>query len=299
MRHVSRTIRRTAFILALVAGPAQRVHAQAPSDIHIVHVRMTDAGLVADSAARLTDHAGYDNQPYFTPDGRSILHTSIDGTGQADIRRIDLATRQSTAVTRTSPESEYSATPMPGGARFSAIRVEADSAQRLWSFAMDGSDPRVVLADIMPVGYHAWLDDNRVALFVLGSPATLQLADVAAGTARVLARDIGRSLHRVPDRRAISFVHRAGAGGTGTITIIDPANGATESLVSPFEENEYHAWLSPTTIVTARDSRLHTFTPGNDPAWVPGPDLAAFGIRGISRIAVSPDGRTIALVAAR
>jgi acetylornithine deacetylase/succinyl-diaminopimelate desuccinylase-like protein len=298
MRHVSRTLRRATSVLALVAVPTSPVHAQAESDIHIVHVRMADAGLVADSAVRLTDRAGYDNQPYFTPDGRYVLYTSIDETGQADIRRIDLATRRSSAVTRTSPESEYSATPMPGGARFSAIRVEADSTQRLWSFAMDGSDPRVVLEAVRPVGYHAWLDDNRVALFVLGSPATLQIADVAAGTARVLAEDIGRSLHRVPDRDAISFVHREGAGGTGTIKMIDPSNGATEPLVQPFEENEYHAWLPPNTIVTARDSRLHTFTPGTDTAWMPGPDLAAYGIRGISRIAVSPDGRTIALVAA-
>lgn len=299
MRHVSGAMRCAAATLACVAGAAPAVRAQAASDIHVVHVRMTAAGLVADSAARLTDRAGYDNQPYFTPDGRFILYTSMDDTGQADIRRIDLATRQSTAVTRTSPESEYSATPMPGGARFSAIRVEADSAQRLWSFAMDGSDPRVVLADIRPVGYHAWLDAGHVALYVLGSPATLQLADVAAGTARVLARDIGRSLHRVPGRDAVSFVHRADGVGAGTITIIHPASGEMEPLVSPFEENEYHAWLSATTIVTGRDSRLHVFTPASDSAWVPGPDLAKFGIHGISRIAVSPDGRMIALVAAR
>jgi hypothetical protein len=32
---------------------------------------------------------------------------------------------------------------------------------------------------------------------------------------------------------------------------------------------------------------------------VPGPDLAARGIRGISRIAVSPDGALIALVGVR
>ena len=33
-----------------------------------------------------------------------------------------------------------------GGTRFSVIRVERDSTQRLWSFALDGSDPQLMLA---------------------------------------------------------------------------------------------------------------------------------------------------------
>ena len=297
MRHVFRGTRRMAGALALLAIAPAAVIGQAESDIFLVHVRLTAAGLVADSVTRVTDRAGYDNQPSFTPDGRAILFTTIDGAGQADIHRFDLATRRTRPVTRTSPESEYSATPMPGQPRFSAIRVEADSAQRLWSFAMDGSDARIVLEDIRPVGYHAWLDENRVALFVLGSPATLRLADLATGEAPIMASDIGRSLHRVPGLDAVSFVHRIGE--ETTIEILDLASGDTEPLVQPFPENEYHAWVSPAMIVTARDSRLYTFMPGTDVTWVPGPDLAARGIRGISRIAVSPDGALIALVGVR
>lgn len=298
MRHDSRRpLLAAATILLLLPGGG--LHAQADSDIWLVHVRLTATGLVADSVARLTDRAGYDNQPYFTSDGGAVLYTSIDAAGQADIRRVDLATRRSSAVTHTAPESEYSATPMPGGGRFSVIRVEADSAQRLWSFTMDGSDPRVLLENVAPVGYHAWLDDNRVALFVLGSPATLQLADVAGGTARLLSSDIGRSLHRVPGRDAISLVQRTEGGGPGTITILDPATGDTESLVQPFPGNEYHAWLSANMIVTARDGVLYTFRPGTDTAWVAGSDLSGYGITGMSRIAVAPDGSAIAVVAVR
>ena len=40
-----------------------------------------------------------------------------------------------------------------------------------------------MLADVKPVGYHAWADDHTLALFVLGQPATLQLADTRTGKA--------------------------------------------------------------------------------------------------------------------
>ena len=36
---------------------------------------------------RITDWAGYDNQPHFGPGGDYLLYTSIDDAGQADILR--------------------------------------------------------------------------------------------------------------------------------------------------------------------------------------------------------------------
>ena len=65
-----------------------------------------------------------------------------------------------------------------------------------------------MLADIKPVGYHTWIDSDQLALFVLGPPATLQLARVSTGKADTLARDIGRSLQRIPGGRLVSFVMR-------------------------------------------------------------------------------------------
>ncbi len=169
----------------------------------------------------VTQRAGYDNQPSFTPDSRSILYT-VQSDGQTDIYRHDLATGSNERVTSTA-ESEYSAAVMPGGDRFSAIRVEADSTQRLWSFRMDGSAPELVLSDVAPVGYQAWLDERTLALFVLGRPSTLQIADSRTGEPQIRAHDIGRSLHRVPGRHAVSFIHRD--GGVATIRSMDPHNG--------------------------------------------------------------------------
>jgi hypothetical protein len=194
--------------------PAQRAappvaQAQAPPDteIYLLPMKLANGAITLGSPADITNNPGYDNQPFFTADSRSILFTSIRGGGtQTDIYRYDIQTAQTTQVTST-PESEYSPTITPGGA-LAVVRVEQDEqkTQRLWQFTADGRDPRVVLENVKPVGYHAWADDHTVALFILGAgggaPATLQLADTRSGAAKTLATDIARfSRSRVRDRR--------------------------------------------------------------------------------------------------
>jgi hypothetical protein len=288
---------RRGFLLLGMLGLPHALSAQGSTDLFRIELREADGRVAAGRVTRLTDRDGYDNQPHILPDGNAVLYTSIDSTGQADIFRLDLATGRSQNITRSAPESEYSATLMPAGDRFSAIRVEADSTQRLWSFALDGSDARVVLRDIRPVGYHAWLPGDQLALFVLGEPATLRIADVRSGTARIVAEGIGRSLHRIPRRETVSFVHREG-DGPGWIKAYDPAADSMQPLIAAVEENEYHAWLPSGILISARGATLLQWQAGRDDAWVEIADLSASGVTNISRIASSPDGSFLVVVAA-
>jgi hypothetical protein len=294
-RHTHFTALHILSATAISLACAQATAAQGNTEIFLVQLRDSGGRLAAGTVTRMTNRPGYDNQPHILPGGRAVLYTASDSAGQADIFRFEIAARSHTSVTKSAPESEYSATLMPAGDRFSAIRVERDSTQRLWSFRLDGTDPRVVLNDVKPVGYHAWVDANRLALFVLGNPSTLQLADVRTGQARVIAQNIGRSLHKIPGRAAISFVHREG-DGPGWIKAFDVEAGTLSPIVQPFAENEYHAWTPSGTLVTARGSTLYQFTPGRDTAWVEFANLAAHGISGITRLAVSPEGNLLAIV---
>jgi len=87
------------------------------------------------------------------------------------------------------------------------IRVERDSTQRLWSFDLTGGDPRLVLERIKPVGYHAWVDPTTLALFVLGSPNSLQIADLGTGSGAILAA----VLKELPNAAGIGFEASADA----------------------------------------------------------------------------------------
>ncbi|HLB54025.1 MAG TPA: hypothetical protein VJK71_02870, partial [Gemmatimonadales bacterium] len=186
--------------LLAIFALAPSLAAQAPpgTDIFLAPLQRTGAALTAGAPVNITARAGYDNQPSFSPDGRSVYYASAR-EGQTDLYRYEIAPRRTVRVTTTA-ESEYSPTVMPDGRHLSVVRVERDSTQRLWQFTLAGAPVKPILATIKPVGYHAWLNADTLLLFVLGSPATLQRAEVGPGTAAILARDIGRALARIPGR---------------------------------------------------------------------------------------------------
>ena len=274
--------------------------AQAPpgTDVYLARLSWKAGRPVVGAPRQLTDRAGYDNQPAFAPDGKTIYYTSIRGEGaasQADIWMVDLATGTSRAFTDT-PESEYSPTPMPGGRDLAVVRVEADSTQRLWAFPLRGGAPRVLFERIKPVGYQVWLDAETAALYVLGSPATLVLARLPTGEAHPLLSDIGRSLQVVPGRRAVSVLHRV-TEADWWLTEVDPASGAARAMARMPEGADYVIWLRDGSAVTARERTLLRLRPGGDSTFSVLADLSSSVPGRISRLAVSPNQEWIALVA--
>ena len=135
------------------------------------------------------------------------------------------------------------------------MRVERDSTQRLWRFPTDGSAPSLVLRDVKPVGYFAWLDSVTLALFVLGNPNTLQIADTRTGVARVVTSNIGRSLQRVPGGRRASFVQRDGA--TWILKTVDPTPRADGGWA--WDTNSANAFrVAPFRFLDIRDPSIQT-----------------------------------------
>ena len=291
------------FVLALGAAASVQAQAAPPStDIYLAPVRIQGAKVSVGTPVNITNRPGYDNQPSFTPDSKSILFTSVRGDAQADIYRYDLRTKATSRVT-TTLESEYSATVYGDGSRFSVIRVEADSTQRLWSFRLDGSDPRVVFEAIKPVGYHAWVDSATVAMFLLGRPNALVLADTRGGAPDTLARDIGRSLVPLPSADGFSFVQRS-KDSTWILTAVDVRGSGRERrtmtmpLVRMPAGADYITWVAPAVAIAGSGSKLFIWRGKEKPAeWTEVADFMKVGLTRISRLALSPDHRWLALVA--
>lgn len=283
--------------------------AQPPPDTEIYLASFAEdaKGIQIGAPADITNNPGYDNQPSFTPDSRAILFTSMRDGKQTDIYRYTVATKSTSQVTHT-PESEYSPTVTPAG-KLSVVRVELDghNTQRLWQFDLDGTHPTVLLENVKPVGYHAWADDQTVALFVLGAgrePATLQLADTHTGHSRVVATDIGRSLQRVPGTGPtphISFVQRKRVSDFTywIVDLLDPRSGDVQPLAPPLRAQGADmdtAWTPDGTLLTSRGTDLYRWQHG-EPAWTAVASFERLGLHGVSRLAISPDGHWIALVA--
>ena len=286
------------------AGQTPRTPEGPPdTEIYLAALHVSGGTVTIGAPANITNSPGYDNQPSFTPDGRAILFTSVRGGGrQPDIFRYDIRSRQIRRITET-PEGEYSPTVTPDGRHISVVRVEGDSTQRLWRFTLDGKQPEVVLRDVKPVGYHVWADDHTLVLFVLGNPATLQVADTRTGQAAVVAHSVARSIQRMPNQ-SISFVEREPAaqpGGAPTLWIrqLDPRTQRVTPLVRAVvgATEADCAWTPGGLLLMAHGGGLYAWRRG-DADWTRVAALDALGLKGVTRIAVSPKGDRIAFVTA-
>jgi len=265
--------------------------AHASNDIFIVPVE----GEAAGTPLRVTDRAEYDNQPQFLPDGRSVVYTSMRGEA-TDIYRYDLKTGEAVAIV-TTPQNEYSPTPIPGHDAISVVRDYGDLKQQLWSFPLDGGEPKLLLPDVNPVGYHAWINQEQVILFVLGEPHTLQIARIGPGAGKVVGESPGRALARIPGHTEMSFVDKSGE--QWWLTAIDPATGETRRLIVMHAEREDCAWAPDGAVWMGDGSKLYRWHPDGEGGWKLVADLGAHGVDDITRLAFSPDGKKLAVVGAR
>jgi len=296
------------------------------TEIYLAPLSTTAGKLTVGPPINISNNPGYDNQPSFTPDGNQILFASSRGSAapardarggapaipSTDIFRYAIGSRLTWRITNT-PEGEFSPAMMADGKSISVVRVEPDATQRLWQVANSDNASgawSVILPGIRPVGYYAWMDDRTVALFVLGQnglPSTLQIADTQTGKAEVVASDIGRSIQRMPSG-GVSFVHHektSANASTPALTIKQLVKTSTSSSVQietlttpPAGTNEpYLAWMPDGSALIAVNSILYQWHTG-DSAWAVVANLAAFGLREVTRLAVSPKGDRIAIVAA-
>ena len=312
-----------AFVLVCAAGAAraqapQPAPAPAPAPtIPDTDVFVADLDLASGKVGaprNLTQRPGYDNQPAFLPDGRAVLYVARDDSGSTDVWRVDLETGSRTPVTRT-PEAEYSPTPLADGSGFSAVRVEAPhsegeaftESQRLFRYGFDGKVREPVLAAVRRVGYHAWIDAEHVALFLVGNadakiPNRLVLAEIREGAITELAKDIGRSLGRTPDGR-VTFVDQS-LPETWNVVAMAPGDPKPALLVAipkgaaeekPAERSQDFVWLADGSLMMANGKFLLRWSGKPGTPWTVLTEFTDLP-GSIRRLAASRDGKRVAFV---
>lgn len=267
-----------------------------PKTTRIGMLTFQGEGVGVGTPVNITNNPGYDNQPYFLPDSSGLLFSSNRDGKQTDIYRYDIATKQTTQLTHT-PENEYSPTITPDQRTFTTVH---GAEQRLWRFNLDGSDAGLAYAHKGLIGYHAWLSPTQLAVFVLapqqGQPNTLELIDLPTGAAEVVDSSIGRSLHVRPGG-GLTYVFKP-ASGPWEIRELTLSTRKHATLVSTVEGSEDFDWSPSGLIVMGSKSKLFFWAERNDDRWIEAADLKKDGVTAITRLAISPDGKWIAIVSA-
>lgn len=242
---------------------------------------------------------GYNNQPSFFDNNQLWFSAQLyPDTSQTDIFALDLLLKTRTQVTATAATAEYSPTLMPGGKRFSAVRVEEDGNQRLWSFPIDRSDNgQPEFPRIYNVGYYCWLRDTLAVLFIVGEngqPHSLFSVGLKGQKPMRIAGNIGRCLIKRPDGKLL-FVQKP-TEQTWFLKTWDPSTNAQEIVAKiPFGTEDF-TLLSDGTMLCGQGPKLLQFNPRRDADWREIADLSRYNISKVTRLAASKDGKLAVVV---
>jgi len=265
-------------------------------DIWIVDITTSSDGAVSlSNPVNITERFGYDNQPSFTPDNKSLLYTS-ERNGQTDIFKYDIGTKAHTQLTNTQ-ESEYSPTLMPDGINISIVKVEKDSAQRMWKLPMIGGEQSLIMKDVDSIGYFSWINKDTVAMFILGTPPTLQITDIHSQKPIVIRKNIGRGMQMYNPNSCLFFVSYDSTNGdkAGIYVYCYGARSGMAYYHPLVGANDLFC-VSHIGIMMGEESIVYREFKDFSNPWVELSNLNNWGIRKISRIAISNDGKKAAIV---
>lgn len=242
----------------------------------------------------VTNRVGYDNQPYFTKDSATFLYSRDDGT-QTDVWEYNIASGMHSQVTSTE-KSEFSPTPSPDNQTISMVfernlsiwhldRAAADAPQ--WSLEAAGIEE--------PVGYFARNHETGDILYWsrFGFNVALTHADKPIYHF-ITGNALPATPHLMPGTDQFSFVHRQ-TNQQVWIKAFDPQTKAIRPLTPIVGSNINYAWAPDGSILQIEGTNLYRWREGLA-GWEEVADLSVHGLASANRIAVSPDGKRIAVV---
>ena len=253
-------------ILIVALFIAAFAQAQLPeTDIFLSKVSKKNGQLSFSTPDNITHRKGYDNQPYFMPDGKSLLYVCVPDTSQADIYTYDLFSKRITAITHT-PESEFSPMLAPGGKDISVVRVDTDNGQRFYNLPIEKTTFARHIGGTDSIGYYCWMNDSSLAMFILGDAMTLQVLNLKNNQRTLIASDIGRCMKLSPDKKELYFVIKQNENEWG-IFQMNISSGEKKKVVATLPGSEDFAFLPDGSLLMGKQGKLFQYEPSKGGDW--------------------------------
>lgn len=271
--------------------------AQEASEIYVFNLFENDTIIRLSDPINISSNPGYDNQPMFTEDGQAVMFAS-EREDQTDIAQYNLGEGFRTWITNT-PDSEYSPAPFPKKKKyFTCVRLNEDNTQYLYKYAFKKKPPEIMLPDLR-VGYYLWFNEKTLVSFVIGDIETLQVSNFKYDIRYPIEKNIGRSLQKIPPSATvlkgkmsyISLEH-----GSPEIYAIDPAKSEPVYITDALEGSQDLVWTQSGSILMGNETGLFWFRSDISKEWLPVIIESDLQLSGFSRLAMSPDGKKIAVV---
>ncbi len=270
--------------------------AQTSTDIIVFDLVIDqNSNLQLSNELNITDRDGYDNQPCFSRDANRVYFTSFRDTLQSDIYRYDFIKNKTDQIT-ASKASEFSPTLLKGERSFSTVRIEEDgSTQRLWEIDIRSRDAKVLMPSVKGIGYHSWINDKELALFIVGDPHSLHLAYLKKDYTKRIQENIGTAIHKVPGQNAFTFIDNSDTSNC-LIKTYDIKTTNTKTECACLNDAVYFTYLKDGSILSGSGNTLYIKKPASkdwELVWTFDEDFNFY------RIALSPENNKIAFVVYR
>ncbi len=269
---------------------------QSGSEIILFDLKSEKGKIILSNPKNITQHKGYDNQPSFNTKEPLIYYSSFNDEGRSDIKIYNNKTGTTNTLTNTT-DREYSPTLTPDEKFISCILQRDNKAQDLVKYPITGGES-ITLINNLIVGYHAWMNADQLLLFVLGDTPTLHLYSLSTKKDSVLTDAIGRSLHRIPNSNAMSFVKK-NSSTDWMIMKLDMTNLTMTNLTATLPGREDLCWTPAGRIIMSDGNKIYSLDPLTEKEWseiqVGAGDVP---LKGITRLAISVKGDKLAVVVA-
>lgn len=257
---------------------------QSNTDVFLFDLKASNSYIELFNQRNISANDGYDNQPSFL-DNNTVIYAGTRN-GQTDIVKYDINYGSKIFINHTEG-GEYSPLKIPNKNEVSAVRLDPDGKQRLYTYNLRNGESNELVQDLV-FAYYTWHDDNTIVGAVIEeNNLNLYAVNLKEGWSRKYATNVGRSFHKIPNSNLVSFISKE--NDVWQIKSLNPNSGATRLIANTMKDVEDICWLNNKTILSGKESVLFKLTLRKDINWKKVADLNSKGISKITRLATNPE----------
>ncbi len=272
------------------------LQAQENTEIFLFEIKTTPITIEIVNGKNISQNSGYDNQPSFY-DENTVLYSRTQDSLTA-IGVYDITTFKTSVFTNEPNSGFFSPQRIPNSETIVAVRQDPEGRQRLAQYDFQTKAFKKLL-DSSQIGYFSFYDQQTFIASVLQpNQMDLFLINSKKGTSESIITNSGRSLQKIPNSNSMSYTVENETQNMDLYTLDFSGDELTSYFVCemPIGRQDY-TWLDENRILVGSGDSLFVYDLFGEPAWTFAASLNSYGLKNITRMTVSPDGKYLAVAA--
>ena len=271
------------------------VLSQTNTEIHVFDIVKKGESYILKNGKNISKNTGYDSQPFFYENDKVLFASEKNGQTEIVLSNLNSTNKNLNYRSNTPNGGEYSPQRIPNSSQISAVRLDNDGLQRFYKYDRKSKKSTELIPDLK-VAYPAWFDENTlVASVIVNDSLHLIISDLKSKTNTIVAKNVGRSVHKIPGTELMSFISKE----NDKYWLLKSLNPRTKEIktITSVGKTEDVTWLPNGTLLLPNQSTIYQFNPKTDKNPKLFFSFSDENINNISRMAVNSEGTKIAIVA--